>query len=374
MKNKFIIHASINFKGGVGTVIKNLIIYQVNQGFKVGVLYMHGCEDELSIFSEVKDKIELIPFRPVNFKGINTLRGMPIKKTYKMLSQRYPDENIIFHSHNAASVGIFSPIKGVPLICTVHGVNEGRGSLSQYATKIILSKLLNTKKRITFVSKSTAQYYFKNWADDYQIKVVNNGLNINKEGLEAKGDYFNIGYVSYIDDLKGWRVLFEAFLMLIKDGSYKIKLIIAGEGPEEEIKQLKNLIEKHKLGNAISYRGYVENAGERIVPLLDLLVLPSKSEGMPMVILEALGKGIPVLASSVGGIPEVLVNGYNGMFIKRDVEDIYYKLKTLIEDRDIYHVIAQNAYSSYRKSFTMEAMGRQYDDIYLEIIEGYYSR
>lgn len=367
MGNKFIIHVSINFEGGVGTVIKNLIIYQLNKGYRVGILYREDLSEQLSIFSEIINKIELISCKGSNIRGMNTLKGIPMKRIYHRLVKEYPEEDIIFHAHNPVTIGILNKIKNIPMICTLHGVNHSRIRLSQYLTKKILNKIFNYNKIIVPVSKDTANYYFQNRINDPRIQVVNNGLNIKPKLSRIHKDYFNIGYVSYIDDLKGWEVLFKAFVILFKEYGDKIRLIIAGEGPLDQIEKLKKSIKKYKLEGIVLYYGYVENAGDVIFPLLDVFVLPSKSEGMPMSILEAMGNSVPVLATEVGGIPEVIVDRENGMFIKRDAVDIYEKLKTLIEDKNIYDIISRNVYSSYMNNFTMETMGKKYDTIYFQV-------
>lgn len=367
MRNFFIIHASINFKGGVGTVIKNLITYQIDKGYKVGILYIENSKDELSFFAELMDKIEIITFKRPNIKGINTLLGIPMRKIYLQLQKEYPTENIIFHAHNTVAVGILSRIQYVPLLCTLHGINSSKTLGSQQSMKWILNKLQDFNKPIISVSKNTAEHYFKGQLDNNRVKIINNGVKVERKTVNKKKDYFNIGYVSYIDDLKGWKFLFEAFVMLTRDYSKKVKLTIAGEGSLNQVNELKSLIKYHKLEDVVFYQGYVNNAEEKIFPYLDVLVLPSKSEGMPMTILEALGNGVPVLATAVGGIPEVLKDGYNGMFIKRDVSDIYSKLRVMVDNKNIYNSIKNNAYPSYLENFTLEAMGKKYDEIYLQM-------
>lgn len=365
-----IIHASINFKGGVGTVIKNLISYQIKNEYRIGILYIDKSEQELSFLGEIMEEIELIKCKRLNLKGLNTLLGMPIKRTYIQLREKYPNYNIIFHAHNPVVVGILSDVKMVPLVCTIHGINTSKTIGSQLLTKKILNKLFNENKTLVAVSNHTAEYYFKDKLQHENIRIIKNGLEINRgKHTDNKSDIFNIGYVSYIDSLKGWKYLLEAFILLFKDYGNKVHLIIAGDGPLQEINELRRIIQDNNLSNVVHYYGYINDAGNEIYPLLDVFVLPSQSEGMPMTVLEALANRVPVLATPVGGIPEVITNGYNGFFIKRDSKDIYEKLKMLIDNRNMYDYIKSNTYISYEKEFTAQRMGQEYDKIYRRLLE-----
>lgn len=127
---------------------------------------------------------------------------------------------------------------------------------------------------------------------------------------------FVIGFVGAIIDLKGWRYILEAYNLLKNNYDNEIEIIIAGAGPQENIEDLKRVIKLNKIKNNVNFMGLVEDAGKNLMPFIDILILPSKSEGLPMTLIEAQGNGVPILATKVGGIPEILVDGYNGFLLK----------------------------------------------------------
>lgn len=126
---------------------------------------------------------------------------------------------------------------------------------------------------------------------------------------------------------------------------------------------------KLDINDSVNYLGFVSDAGNNVIPKLDLLVLPSQSEGLPMCIAEAMGHDIPVLATPVGGIPEIVKDGYNGLIIKREGKDIASKIEILFKDADKYNMMSSNARETYKRFLTVDRMGQQYDQVYLEILK-----
>ncbi len=98
----------------------------------------------------------------------------------------------------------------------------------------------------------------------------------------------------------------------------------------------------------------------------DLFILPSNYEGMPMSVLESLCFGVPVVASSVGGIPEV-IDGTNGFHIANDSALFAEKISYILSDDDIYNTMSRNARSSYLSRYTVNRMVDGYGQIFNEI-------
>ena len=113
---------------------------------------------------------------------------------------------------------------------------------------------------------------------------------------------------------KGIDVLLEAMAILRHD-EVSVQLLIAGEGPERSA--LERLSEQRGVGSAITFLGNVDHS--RIPELwqtADIAVLPSRTEGLPLAALEAMAHSIPVVATRVGGIPEVIRDGENGLLVE----------------------------------------------------------
>jgi glycosyltransferase involved in cell wall biosynthesis len=150
---------------------------------------------------------------------------------------------------------------------------------------------------------------------DEKIKVIHNGINKNalighKSAKKKKNNFFfNVGFIGRLDTPKGVHILIEAMQYLNNEN---IKLIIAGDGP------LKNILMKQSGGlNNIEFIGRVKNPYE-FFDRINLLVVPSIREPLGNVCLEAGVFKVPILASNIDGIPEIVRNYHNGELLSPD--------------------------------------------------------
>jgi glycosyltransferase involved in cell wall biosynthesis len=120
-----------------------------------------------------------------------------------------------------------------------------------------------------------------------------------------------VGAAGRLSPEKGFDVLINA-ISLVRDQDGEVGFVIFGDGPLKDALQ-------HQIA-ALGLAGMVILAGfrgdlDRYVPHLDMLVLPSHTEGLPNVVLEACAAGVPVVATSVGGTPEVIEGGVSGLLV-----------------------------------------------------------
>ena len=120
-----------------------------------------------------------------------------------------------------------------------------------------------------------------------------------------------IGCVARLSPEKGIDRLLEAFAGVLRQVPYA-RLAIAGDGPARG--QLEARAHELTLGGAVEFLGYREDVSP-VLGSLDLFVLPSLTEGIPLALLEAMAAGLPVIATAVGGVPEVVEDGTSGMLV-----------------------------------------------------------
>jgi len=120
-----------------------------------------------------------------------------------------------------------------------------------------------------------------------------------------------LGVVGRLVPIKGHTTLFHAAALLAAQGA-RFRLVVAGDGPERGA--LEALAARLGLGDRIRFVGFVRNRAA-LYRNLDLLVLPSESEGVPVALLEGMAAGVPVVATTVGGIPEVVESGRTGLLV-----------------------------------------------------------
>ena len=122
-------------------------------------------------------------------------------------------------------------------------------------------------------------------------------------------------YVGRLSSEKGLPILMEGVVLFKKKYGCDFELTIAGSGPDEY--RMKDYARKLGISDAVRFLGYVNDGADLAKLYLnsDIFILPSYTEGVPKVILEAMANGVPVVSTAVGGIPEIIQNDLNGLLI-----------------------------------------------------------
>jgi glycosyltransferase involved in cell wall biosynthesis len=163
-----------------------------------------------------------------------------------------------------------------------------------------------------------------------------------------KKDKKIVGYVGHFSNLKGVENLLYAFSLVSKSVE-NVLLVLVGDGPIRG--RLENIVTQLGLQEQVIFTGWVTNALNYIRDF-DVLVVPSLYEGCPSVILEAFSLNVPVLASKVGGIPELLDND-DLMFRAMDQDELASKLKMFLTSNEKY-VCLKNIIKDRKKVFTFD--------------------
>lgn len=162
--------------------------------------------------------------------------------------------------------------------------------------------------------------------------------------LNQNDNNFIIGYVSRIDEGKGWDILLKAVRLLLDEGTENFKVLMAGGGSQEE--QLIKMIQTLKLEEHIEFVGRV--AHEELVNYynkMNVFAFTTRlAESLGLVGLEAMACGVPVIGSNIGGLKGYITSGYNGeLFEPGNIEDLARNMKKFITmDKEIY-----DSYSAY---------------------------
>jgi glycosyltransferase involved in cell wall biosynthesis len=141
---------------------------------------------------------------------------------------------------------------------------------------------------------------------------------------------------------KGHADLIQAFPKIIElTSNSPLRLIIVGEGPERP--RIEELCRKLRLTDIVTLTGQQEDIN-RYYSIADVFLLPSHSEGCPNVLLEAMAAGVPVVATEVGGIPEVVTNGRDSILVKkRDQAGLASATAKILQDRDLRDRLVSSA-------------------------------
>lgn len=192
-----------------------------------------------------------------------------------------------------------------------------------------------------------------------KIDVIYNGVR-EYDLVRREDNTFTVGAISELHKVKGLDVLLRAWSKFIK--GRQAKLMIIGDGEERE--NLNNMASNLTISRSVMFEGFVENA-RSLLSVFDIFCMPSRSEGLPYSLLEAGIAGLPVIASSVGGIPEIVESGITGILVPpEDSEALFSSLVLLSEDRELAKRLGANLKASVQENFSFEKMVKETFGIY----------
>lgn len=195
--------------------------------------------------------------------------------------------------------------------------------------------------------------------------AVNSGFlcGISSKEAESGSSYPMILYVGRLAPRKGVHYLLQAMPHIIKNFS-KARLVVVGEGPLEHY--LKDLSRRLRLQNSVTFLGYVSDEEIRqLFAVANVVVVPSVFEGCPLVLLEAMAAGKPVVASAVQAIPEVVKHGFSGLLVKpSNIHEIEHAVVRLLKDESLANYLGENARRTIIKDYTWEKTARRTLEVY----------
>lgn len=365
-----VIHVLLGFKeGGVASVVKNLLLAQAKStGINLAVVTN---PNDLRVVEEwaKKNRIQVKGYSSKNSQR-PALYGCVSSSTIKAVECDFAGQPIVWHFHNPATYGLLQSQKFENVICTLHGYNVSSSNISHWIFRATIKKIFNQGGQVVGCCHKLSEYYMESikLSPAHKIQTVLNGtacVGPEEPLIDAPRNKIIIGYLSYIDELKGWRILAEAYLALPEKERDKTEIYFAGQVAPSEQEAFAKFIDNHN----VHYLGYVKNAAARFMPYIDFLALPSKSEGLPMAILEALQAGTPVLASPVGGIPEAVVEGVSGYLVQRSVTQWANMLHKVIQNDDCREKWYDKVKFFYQNNFTNNLMADNYMKIYNKLLE-----
>ena len=300
-----------------------------------------------------------------------------VKDLYRYLSK---GSIHIVHTH-----GYFADIIGLPVskmlriphISTCHGFISTDKNLFIYNT--LDRVILRLSNRIVAVSDRIKNDLIRWGIKESRIIVIENAVEGNyhkglfvkkrrekKEQLNIPEDQFIIGYIGRLSKEKGIQYLIEATSILNEPG-IPITVMIIGKGPQKD--ELRGLVKDKGIEHKFVFIGFQSDI-EDWIPALDAFILPSLTEGTPMALLEAMSSGVPVIASRVGGVPKIIVNGKNGLLVQpRDPKGLAQAIKELFQDYPLRKRMGENAASLIAEKYNVHDWCRKIERHYIGLSE-----
>jgi glycosyltransferase involved in cell wall biosynthesis len=280
----------------------------------------------------------------------------------------------VVHSHLPIDTYITSILSSEKLkkIMTIHGAYnlDYRDKKTIFSSKFI-SKMYNEADLVT----SSCDYFIdvleNQGAKLENYVIVENGIDFNilkaKSIPEINDSKLNMVYLGGTRNIKGWDILLEALKIVIKDYNYnKIHIDILRDIPLDS--QLYITAKEYDLLDYITFRGYVSNNDHlKYMAKSNLYLLPSYSEGIANTLVEAIGLGKCVLATKVGGTPELIKHLENGYLCETNGKSLAEGIVYFIEKKDKLREFSDNNVK-IAKDLSWEKIIKKYESEYLKLI------
>lgn len=270
---------------------------------------------------------------------------------------------------------IIGKVCGVPVI-----INSERSStVNPHPIFKLLYKLTNyVNDKLTTNSEYMRQYLISNHlAYANKTLVTYNGMkesgdhSISRERIKAslfiEGEQKIIGIIARLWKQKAHEVLFKALKKILAIRN-NVKLLVIGEGPRQD--ELQQLARELEIQDHVIFTGLRRDV-QSLLKLIDVSVLSSTfGEGVPCVIIESLLAKVPFVATSVGGIPEIIKHNINGYLVpSNDPQNLAEGILKILEDKKYAQKLSEAGYQIAKEKFSLAAMIRTNQKLYLDLVD-----
>lgn len=365
--------------GGAERVNLNFLVNVDRCRFKVDpILFLRPWEDEAFFETELKRLgIGYIPVPVAKTDKIDLFRVFHCYSRLKKVIDANNYDLIHTHGYLADFFGyLVSKKTNIPIMSTCHGfIDEGikltlynrldRQILKYFDRIIAVSDLIKSTLVTQGIFPDNISVVINATPTKAGAKDVQKNRSALRSELKMKQEEIIIGYVGRLSKEKGIKYLFEAIAMLVKE-FVPVKLLIVGDGPQKS--ELYQLTISLNIEGKVILTGFQPNVDEWIA-VMDFFVLPSITEGTPMALLEVMSQGVPCIASAVGGIPQVIDSGVDGILVAPGKPDeICDAILKLSRDHVKRNYISKNAKEKVLLKYNVKEWTKKIEKEYLDAI------
>jgi glycosyltransferase involved in cell wall biosynthesis len=348
--------------GGAERVVTDLI---KNLDPKIFACQLICLKPITSAISVLEQELTQAGFKPLIIGRNQRLDLLALFRLYRFFRKQKPD---IVHTHlfSADIYGrIIARLARVPVvISTIHNINIAEGKkrrLIRRWTKFLVTMTVAVSQ---FVKDYVLEY---DRVSTNKLMVIHNGIDIFKFSLahstNENPEIIRLGSVGRLTSQKSFNILIEALSLC------QVKFICSIVGEGEERANLEKLINDHGLDKAIKLIGKQTDV-PKFLSNLDVFILTSSWEGLPLVILEAGAANLPVISSDLPNVREIIEDQKNGLLFKTgDVKFLAQLIDNLAKDDRRRIDLAKALQEKINSSFSVERMAEQYAKLYLFLVK-----
>lgn len=365
-------------KGGSAEVVLELARVLREDGVRVGIACGRTTDPQTDLAEySARTGVEIIDV-PSLIREVSPANDLRAVLQLRKIMKRWRPDIVHTHTSKAGIVGRWAArsVKIRNTVHTPHGhVFYGYFSPMKTRMFIFLEKITApiTGRLVTLTRRGMEDHLREGIGRPDQYRIIPSGADVGRFSL-ASGDHVReeIGYVR--ERVIGW----AGRLAAIKDGETFLRaaekihamcpdtrFILAGEGEERE--KLETLAKELCVDNVVHFLGNRDDMPS-VMAAMDVFVLSSLNEGFGRVIVEAMAAGVPVVATGVGGVPEVVEDGATGMLVPpRDPVRMAETVMTILDDEELRNRLRENG-RIRAWAFDTRVMVDSYEEIYEELL------
>lgn len=258
----------------------------------------------------------------------------------------------------------------VPIINHIHGADFDSFylSASEKKKKQIRDAYSRCEKLIALSAEWKER--LSNIVEEDKVIVIENYSVLNQVALNIRNDRKTNNTVLFLGELGRRKGCYDipAVMKKVAEQIPSVKFVLAGAGAPDDEAAIRSLILENHVEDNVVFPGWVRGeTKEKLLNEADVFFLPSYNEGMPMSILDAMGYGLPIVSTNVGGIPKIVHDGSNGCCCEPgDIERFAAAIVEILKDDAIRHRYAETSYqivsSQYSLKQHLEKLTVQYDE------------
>ena len=201
-----------------------------------------------------------------------------------------------------------------------------------------------------------------------KIIVIQNYSQLNYKAYEDKRNRETNNRVLFLGELGKRKGCYDipAVVRRVADVIPDVQFVLAGDGSEDDKKAIQDLVYKEQVEKNVVFPGWIRGAEKDMqLQMADVFFLPSYNEGMPMSVLDAMGYGLPIVSTNVGGIPKLVINGINGYcYCPGDIEKFSKGIIQILCSKKIFNSYVKGSIKIVEKDYSLEAHIEKLETVY----------
>jgi glycosyltransferase involved in cell wall biosynthesis len=368
-----IVHCFRSPVGGIFRHVRDLTAAQVAAGHSVGIVCdsTTGGDFEEKLFADMKSMLALGIHRTPMQRHIGPGDFISAWRSYRIVKKLQPD---ILHGHGSKG-GVYARLFGsllrvfryrVARLYSPHGgsLHYDEGTFTGRVFFTLEALMSRFTDHLLFVAEYERSTYRKKVGEPpVPNSVVYNGLREEEfDAVSSAADAADFLYIGMMRDLKGPDLFIDALAMAEARLDRPLRAVMVGDG--DDLLAYKEQVKRLGLADRVTFHSPM--TARKAFALAHVIVVPSRAEAMPYIVLEALAAGMPMIASAVGGIPEIFGPGAPAL-VEPDAAQIAETMEAAMRDLPAYRALMPSG-ETLKARFSATVMARDIEGAYLQAL------